>query len=55
MDDKLPDLAEKIAHDRNAPPLTREAIARFGGRGFIFNLRMWEGAVRDGPPCSLAG
>ncbi len=36
MDDKLPDLAEKIAHDRNAPPLTREASipwARYADNG----------------------
>jgi hypothetical protein len=44
-------VAEDIAFDRNEPPLTRDLMLRFGGRGFIFTLRMWEAATRDGPAC----
>lgn len=51
MDDPVLDLAESIAARKNTPPLTRDLIRRFGGRGFIFNVRMWEAAVRDGPAC----
>lgn len=45
------DRAEDIAFDNNEPPLTRDLILRFGGRGFIFNVRMWEAATRNGPAC----
>ncbi len=45
-------LAESIAYERNTPPLTRELMDRFGGKGgFIFNLRMWGATTRNGPCC----
>ncbi len=47
----LYDLAEGIAYGRDQPPLTRDLIRRFGGKGFLFNLRMWEAATRRGPMC----
>lgn len=51
MDDAVLELAESIAARKNTPPLTHDLIRRFGGRGFIFNVRMWEGVTRDGPVC----
>ena len=45
--------AEDIAFERNEAPLTRDVILRFGGRGFLFNLRMWEAATRSGPACRV--
>jgi len=54
VDDTLLDLAEAIACRRNEPPLTQELIRRFGGRGFIFNVRMWEAITRNGPVCLYA-
>lgn len=43
--------AESIAYRGNQPPLTRELMSRFGGKGFLFNLRMWEARIRDGASC----
>jgi hypothetical protein len=51
MEDEVLDLAEHIAHRRNTPPLTRDLMRRFGGRAFIFNVRMWVGPAQDGPTC----
>ena len=45
------EVAESIAYRRNEPPLTRDLIRRFGGKGFLFNLRMWEARTRGGPAC----
>lgn len=51
MDAELCILAEDIARDRDEAPLTRDLIRRFGGPGFIFNVRMWEGVTRNGAAC----
>lgn len=45
------EVAESIAYRRNEPPLTRDLICRFGGKGFMFNLRMWEARTRGGMAC----
>jgi hypothetical protein len=47
------EVAESIAYQRNKPPLTRDVIRRFGGKGFLFNLRMWEARTRGGMACCL--
>ncbi len=47
----LYDIAENIAYRRDQPPLTRDLIRRFGGKGFLFNVRMWEARTRSGPTC----
>jgi hypothetical protein len=45
------EVAESIAFSRNEAPLTRNLIRRFGGKGFLFNLRMWEARTRSGTAC----
>lgn len=42
-------VTERIAYSQNQPPLTRELMDRFGGHGFLFNLRMWEARIGNGP------
>lgn len=44
--------AERLAYRRDLPPLNSRLIDRFGGRGFLFNLRMWEARTRGGSSCS---
>lgn len=42
-------MAERIAWGKNEPPITRDLIMAFGGRGFLFNFRMWSSRVGKNP------